>query len=282
MRVALIQATPVPGRPADNLAALRRWVHEAGCDGLGADWVVFPELYVTGYVPELWPGRPSPDDVQDWLDQVRRAAGEAGVWVVVGHPSYHADNLDWPTADVGGQPIRSQPSLYNAVSIVNGQGVVATYAKVHLFGEEPATFAAGLTMPVWDTPWGRVGLLVCYDLEFPEAARILGLQRTNFIICPSNNMHPYSDFHRVFATARAMENNLFVIYSNRLGEERGIHFCGGSGVVDPLGRWLVDARSEEGVFIADIEVRQCGELDAALNYRAHRRPHLYGLLTSSH
>ncbi|MCL6625350.1 MAG: carbon-nitrogen hydrolase family protein, partial [Alicyclobacillus shizuokensis] len=182
--MALIQTAPVPGRPADNLAALRRWVHQAGRDGLGADWVVFPELYVTGYVPELWSGRPSPDDVRDWLDQVRRVAGEAGVWVVVGHPSYHADNLT-PAQDIEIQSAGLSSALYNAVSIVNGQGVVATYAKVHLFGEEPAMFAAGLTMPVWDTSWGRVGLLVCYDLEFHEAARILGLRQADLIVCPS-------------------------------------------------------------------------------------------------
>jgi predicted amidohydrolase len=274
MKVALVQTAPAAGDVEVNLKMMEHFIRRSGRHGLGADWVVFPELFITGYVPDLWPHLPSPADEREWLARIQQMAEAAGVWVVCGHPSYgQPDGTSGEACEVDGG---ANGPLYNAVSIVAGSGVVGTYAKVHLFGREPETFVAGDAWPVWKTPWGRVAVQICYDLEFPEAARLAGLAGADLLICPSNNMHPFADFHRVFATARAMENNLFVVYSNRIGRELDIEFCGGSGVVDPLGRWLVEAGEDDGVFVAEIDLNQRKEMDPALQYRRYRRPELYG------
>jgi predicted amidohydrolase len=237
---------------------------------MGVDWVVFPELFVTGYLPELWTRRPSPSEELEWLAHIERVARAEGVWVVCGHPSYRVQTLN---AEMQGNG--TDGPLYNAASIVSPDGVIGIYAKIHLYGKEPETFAGGDVVPVWPTPWGKVAIQICFDLEFPEAARLAALSGADLLICPSNNMHPYGEFHRVFATARAMENNLFVAYCNRIGSELDLEFCGGSGVVDPFGRWLVEAREDDGLFVAELDLGLRSKLSPSMIYHRHRRPGLY-------
>lgn len=270
MRIALCEHSPLPGDTAGTLQQIGKFVKEAGRNGLGADIIVFPELYITGYFPALWKSIPSPADEHVWINQLTELAKKEKIWIVCGHPSYLAQ----PEKDINCSCVsgKLEHSLYNAASLITPEGCVGTYAKVHLFDKEPDLFTSGDSFPIWNSPWGRISVQICYDLEFPEAARISALRGADFILYPSNNMHPYSEFHRTFALARAMENQVFVVYNNRIGIEQETEFCGGSGIAHPHGYWLESCRIGSLLFF---NVPEKPKIVSELDYFKYRQPSLY-------
>ncbi len=194
-RLGLVQMAPTPGDVEANLSLMDEMVQRAGTTGEQVDLLVFPELCAD----RLFTGVSN-------NDRTRRRAGMAepshelakreGIWIIYGHPSYcmavnasakselarslHGDDAHLP--------------LYNAVSLISPHGLVGTYAKVHLFGNEPATFARGDAFPVWETPWGKVAIQICYDLEFPEGARVAALHGADMLIYPANDLAPFGEY----------------------------------------------------------------------------------------
>ncbi|CAM3780743.1 carbon-nitrogen hydrolase family protein [Alicyclobacillus pomorum] len=276
-RLGLVQMAPTPGDVEANLSLMDEMVQRAGTTGEQVDLLVFPELCVTGYSPAYWKRRPTRQDEQAWQSRVHELAKREGIWIIYGHPSYcmavnasakselarslHGDDAHLP--------------LYNAVSLISPHGLVGTYAKVHLFGNEPATFARGDAFPVWETPWGKVAIQICYDLEFPEGARVAALHGADMLIYPANNMAPFGEYHRIYTMARAMENAMFVATVNRTGVEGNLQFCGGSCVAHPEGRWLIEAGPAPGLYTCDIHMDDLKCLDESLGYFRHRQPQLY-------
>ena len=165
--------------------------------------------------------------------------------------------------------------------MVSPGGHHATYAKVHLYGLEAQTFVAGDVFPIWQTPWASIGPQVCFDVEFPEGPRILGLKGADLLLFPANNLHPYGGWHRIYAAARGLENRAFAATVNRTGVERGDEFCGGSCVMHPNGTWLVKASATPGLKVCDIRITDRHEVDASVNYFRFRRPELYGDVSST-
>lgn len=276
VRLAMVQAAPVPGDVEATLQLMEAYVHQAGKQGAGADLVVFPELFMTGYYPELWACRPGPDDERMWTERLLKLAQREDMGIVYGHPSYRAQTAQpspeqTPAITAAGIGL----PLYNAASLVTPDGLLGTYAKVHLFGREAETFTPGDVFPVWDTPYGRLAIQICYDLEFPEGARIAALAGAELLLYPANNMAPFCTFHAVYAMARAMENGVFVATVNRTGPELDLEFCGGSCAAHPDGRWLVEASPVAGLYVCDVDLTDRQALDPSLHYFAHRRPTLY-------
>ncbi|WP_206919771.1 carbon-nitrogen hydrolase family protein [Alicyclobacillus suci] len=270
MKLALVQDAPVLGDVEATLARMQDIVRKT-CRDNSVDLVVFPELFITGYLPEHWSFLPTAEAELEWLVRLQSMAAECDVWVIVGHPSYRVRVTDGA----------KRPELTNAASIISPDGIVGTYAKVHLFGDEGKTFVAGRSWPVWRSPWGKIAVQICYDIEFPESARMAGLQDADLLVNISANMVPYGSYHRIYAQARAMENTMFVACLNRTGMENGINFCGESCVVHPDSSWLLQADSESGVFVVDVPLHERRNLPDCVQYVKMRQPHVYKSLAES-
>lgn len=282
--LGIVQEQPIQGNIEATLQMMESAILQSGKHGRKVDLLVFPELFITGYLPELWERVPTAGEEEKWLERLTDAAREQDLWLVFGHPSYRvrpqtvAENDPDDLNDLNDQDDQDDV-LTNAASLVSPSGVVGTYAKMHLFGDEAKTFVSGTEIPVWDTPWGRVAVQICYDIEFPETARIAALQGADMLMNISNNMSPFGEYHRLYTQVRAMENTLFVANVNRVGPEKSIDFCGGSCVAHPNGTWLLEATPDAGLYVVNVALAQRSQVDPAVQYLKQRRPQAYGLLT---
>ncbi|HUA71472.1 MAG TPA: nitrilase-related carbon-nitrogen hydrolase [Solirubrobacteraceae bacterium] len=226
VRVASCQIAPEVGRPEHN-AELAIAAIAAAVDA-GAQIVVLPELVNSGYVfNSLEEARAAaiPPDGELLADWAREAArGDA---VVVG----------------GFCELGPDGQLHNSSALVDGGGVRAVYRKLHLWGDEPRWFAAGdQPAPVIETRHGRIGLGVCYDIEFPELTRGLALAGADLITLPANwPLDPLPGGERPILHSLAMMtaylSKVYVAVCDRCGTERGLEFQGGSVIAGPDG-WL--------------------------------------------
>ncbi|MCL6516729.1 carbon-nitrogen hydrolase family protein [Alicyclobacillus sp.] len=277
LRLSLVQDAPVQGDIQATLTQMGAYAARAGRKGIGADLLVFPELYVTGYFPNLWERRPTPADELDWIDRVQKMARDEGLWIVFGHPSYRAQTLEYGRTrygrDIPGDGIHLP--LYNSVSLVSPAGLRETYAKVHLYGSERDCFTPGDLFPVWDTPWGKVGVQICFDVEFPEGPRLAALGGAKLLLFPASNPAPYGEWHGIYTAARGLENRVFAATVNRLGAELTYSFCGGSCVIHPKGAWLVPPSERPGLYSCDIDFSELEQIDPSIDYLRLRRPDLY-------
>lgn len=212
-----------------------------------------------------------------------------------------AEEIPGPTVDVlaeacrrlgihclAGLLERDGDRLRNTAVLVGPQGVVASYRKAHLpfLGVDRFVTPGDEPPRVLDTPVGRLGIVICYELRFPEPSRALALGGAELILHPTNwpaAVRPFADF---LTRARAAENRVFLLTANRVGVEGGVEFFGRSQVVDPLGNRLAEA-GEAGpeLVLAEIEPAEAREKDRAIvpgEYEVHlfgdRRPELYGAL----
>lgn len=234
MRLALVQTSPVFGEVSANVEAALSLM----CS-VEADLYVLPELFNTGY---------------NFLD---RHEAEALSEPVNG-PTFSSLSefaSDQESYVVYGFAERG-PNLYNSAALVGPTGLVGRYRKVHLFDRESRFFAPGdLGFPVYDTPIGRVGMMICFDWIYPESARTLALKGTQIIAHPANLVMPHCPDALV---TRCLENRVFAACANRVGrEDRGGHdlrFIGKSEIVSPRGEILVRlGGGDAGVAVSEIE-----------------------------
>src|SRR5262249_24628069 len=145
---------------------------------------------------------------------------------------------------------RGADALYNSAALIGPEGVIACYRKAHLPGLGLDRLVAHGNTPfaVHDTPIGRIGLAICYDIRFPEPTRLLALQGAELVAFPSNwpsveRLAPPSAIPDVLTRARAIENRVFLAVADRAGEERGSRFLGRSQLVDVFGKVVAEAGS---------------------------------------
>jgi 5-aminopentanamidase len=222
MEVACVQLAPVIGELESNQALVRDAVERAAA--AGASLVVVPELATSGYVFESAAearslALPADDALAPWV----AVAGATGTVVAGGF------------AELAGDVV------YNSAAIVDGEGVLAVYRKVHLWDREQLVFAPGEQFPpVVDTAVGRLGLIVCFDLEFPEMVRGLALAGAELVCVPTNwpdEGRPVGErpMEVVRAMAAASCSRVFIAAADRCGRERGVDWVGGSAIVGPDG-----------------------------------------------
>lgn len=270
VRVACQQIAPVVGDGDGNRKLARYAVAEAVA--AGARLVVLPELCTSGYVFESADearALAQPADgpaLRDWADEAAR--GEA---VVVG----------------GFCELGEDGLLYNSAAVVDATGVVAVYRKIHLWDRERLVFEPGAECaPVVETRVGRVGVGVCYDLNFPEVSRGLALAGADIVTLPTNSPRfPRPEGERPMEIALAMAtahlNHVFFAMCDRCGTERGVEWVGGSVICDEWG-WVLagpPAGFGPGLVLADCDFDRAR--DKRWNERndvlADRRPELYRL-----
>lgn len=271
-KVAGVQMDCRLGDPAGNLAAVRERLREAA--GQGARLVVFPECVLTGYCftsrQEAWPfAEPVPGPA---TEAIARDCGELGAWAVVGM-------LEARPGD---------EALFNTCVLVGPAGVAATYRKIHLpfLGVDRFTTPGDEPFAAHDLGGLRIGMNICYDGSFPEAARCLMLLGADLIVLPTNWPPGARCTAQSLIPARALENQVFYAAVNRVGSERGFDFIGMSRIVDCGGNYLAVSEDDRPtVLYADIDPIQAREKhivkipgEYELDRLAHRRPEMYRVL----
>jgi len=255
MRIAILQT-------GESLAALGPAAEEAAA--AGARLLICPEMFLTGYnipgIREL--AEPSDGPA---ASEVARIAKAAGIAVLYGYPECDGD------------------ATYNSVQLIDRDGRIrANYRKTHLYGDvDTRSFAPGDGgFEVVDFDGLRLGLLICYDVEFPETVRALALAGADLVAVPTALMRPYEVVTRTLVPARAYENQVHVAYANRCGTEGAFTYCGESCVVAPDGTVLARAGEHDELLFADIDAAQHSAARDDNTHLRDRRPELYGALTA--
>src|SRR5438105_7118951 len=266
MRVAVAQIDPKLGEPGRNLDVCVARMEEAAA--AGAELLVLPECAIPGYMFD------SPEEAMPFAEEVpgpsterlEREAARLGLHVVCGMLEQDGD------------------SLRNAAVFLGPDGLVGKYWKTHLpfLGVDRFT-VPGDELPVFDTPLGRIGVEICYDLRFPEATRTLALKGADIVAHPTAFPVAARIQTELITVARAAENRIYLLTANRVGKERSAEFCGWSQIVDPYGVRLAEAgATEELLLVADIDVERARDKDYIIpgEYELYlfgdRRPDLYG------
>jgi predicted amidohydrolase len=253
MHVTLAQLAPRPRDVRANVARAR----EVIAANAATDLVVLPELFLPGYeLEDVEPLAVELDGPE--LTELREAARDAGIGAVVGL----AERMDGGVAN-------------SAVCIDAAGEVAAVYRKTHPFGAERSAYVAGEELVTVELGGRVLGLMICFDMEFPEVARALAERGADLLVTISANSPPFELDHDVFARARALENGLPHVYVNRVGEEDGLRFSGGSLALDPDARVLAEAGPEEERVVS-AEIGPPGRRDPRTRYRELLRGELYG------
>lgn len=264
MRLAVYQGGAVGGDVADQLNHLAEVARRSADAGAGL--LVFPEMYLTGY-------HIGPDAVAALAEPLagpsaERAAAIAratGVALLYGYPELGEDGR-----------------VYNAALLIDRNGQPqANHRKAHLFGEiDRGAFSPGDGRPtIAEIDGIKVGLLICYDVEFPEAVRLLALDGADLALVPTALMAPYDFVARSLVPTRAYENQIFLAYANRVGTERHLTYLGQSCIIGPDGTELARAGRDEELIVADLDRSSLSTSRAINTYFQDRRPDLYGALS---
>lgn len=271
LRIVCQQLAPEVGRLRGNVDLATDAIADSLADG--ADLIVLPELVTSGYVFR--------SDAEVRAAALPMDSGHFDTWRGLVEPADAVMVAGFPELGPGG-------AVYNSAVVIDAEGVLAVYRKAHLWGEEKRWFTPGSDPPpVVSTRVGRVGVLICYDLEFPETVRDLAIRGAEIVAIPTNwPMHPAPGGERPALMGNAMVaarlSRVFLACCDRAGTERGIDWTGGSCVVDPEG-WVLAERPARDAGPVAAEVDLALARDKAVGPRndvlGDRRPELYGSLT---
>jgi predicted amidohydrolase len=261
MKFAVGQIECAVGDVPANAEKMRQFAERARASG--AEWIVFPEMSDTGYVMSAIrkESRPWNEGV---VPALREAAKELSIGIVAGVSE------------------REDDRIFNSQIVIDAQGAIAgSYRKTHLFSPEPTnehlTFAAGEELTTVALGEFRCGLGICYDLRFPEFHRALATELSaNLFAISAAWPFPRVEHLRALATARAIENQSYVVLANRVGRDGGSVLCGTSCIIDPYGLLVAAAAPhEEQLLIADLSIDYLRSIRDAIRVFEHRRPELY-------
>ncbi|MFJ6835319.1 carbon-nitrogen hydrolase family protein [Streptomyces sp. NPDC091209] len=272
MRTALLQSSGRPGSIVENLKVLDEAAGRAAAAGAGL--IVTPEMFLTGYAIGDDIARLAEPADGDSADAVAEIATRHGVAVAYGYPEREAGHGEGSPADGGA-------NVFNSVQLISADGTrLANYRKTHLFGcFERDHFTPGEQTVVQAELNGlRVGLMICYDVEFPENVRAHALAGTDLLLVPTAQMHPFQFVAESVVPVRAFENQMYVAYVNRTGPEGEFEFVGLSSLASPDG--IVRARAGRGeeLVLADADPVLLAASRETNPYLKDRRPGLYGSL----
>lgn len=268
-RIALAQISCEQGNKEKNLETIRENVAKAKREG--AQLVIFPELSLTGYVVrdqiyELAERIPGPS-----TRFVEELAKESKLHIVFGMPEASE---------------KAQATLYNSAILVGPKGFIGKYHKMYLpthsVFEEKRYFRPGYQVAVFDTKLGKIGLVICYDIYFPEVTRLTRLKGAQLIVCISASPGIRRSFFETLTTARAIENTAFLAYVNMAGIEDGLQFWGGSRMIGPGGRIIAQAKyDEEDFVVAEVDYADAKSVEAFVPTLRDLRPELFDKLKQS-
>jgi len=248
VRIAVAQYAPHVGDVAGNCAAAAHWARRAAAESV--DLLVLPELASSGYVFA------SEEEAAASSQDPRHGDAVLALTEVCSASGMHC---------IIGLNERDGAVRHNSAVLIGPQGHVATYRKLHLFNDEKSWFEAGGDLPVVELPFGKVGMVICFDLWFPEAVRALALAGAEVIAVPTNWV---ASFRRqvydgagycmgdIVAMASAGQSGVVLACADRVGVEREVQFLGCSIIVGPDGWPLVGpaGADEETLLVADVDL----------------------------
>lgn len=263
--VATVQMEPELGRMEENLVKMRELIDRVATEQ-PVDLIVFPELVTTGY--ELGPRFPQlaqrvPGAT---VNLIAQRASELGIHVAFGMAT---------------KKEKVESVLYNTAIMVGPDGdVLHQHHKIHLRGEEQITFRPGYQIRECETALGSegltVGMLIGWDLAFPETARSLVMRGAELVIVLANWEEPHVDEWRVYLRARAYENAVFLAAANRVGEEPSYTFFGQSAIVDPYGQFYATVEEPtEGYAVATLNLNRMRQRRDETQILQCRQPQTY-------
>eukprot|EP00698_Gefionella_okellyi_P015916 TRINITY_DN4521_c0_g1_i1.p1 TRINITY_DN4521_c0_g1~~TRINITY_DN4521_c0_g1_i1.p1 ORF type:complete len:290 (-),score=71.13 TRINITY_DN4521_c0_g1_i1:777-1646(-) len=266
MKISVCQAAARVGDIPHNFAIVKHHTQSAAATGSGL--IVFPELFITGYEMSAEQARQLAETVDGpMVTSIRDLARSTGIAIVIGYPE---------KCDDGG--------VFNSAVFASKHGDVLTnYRKTHLWGpDEQRIFKRGdNAFPVVDVDGVKIGLLICYEIEFPEPSRCLQRQGADIIVLPTACASELEVMARVAANARAVENHVFVVYANMSdSEEAPFGYCGLTAIIGPDGSDVVRAGRTGAVLLsAECKWTQRYLEDKQRNpYDRDRRKELYSVL----
>lgn len=256
-RLSCLQAEGVPGDTNHNLEVIDRAAAQARNDG--AHLLITPEMFVTGYdCGDLARVLHSGLDLQTCVSAI---ASRHRIAILAGLPLP-----------------RPEGGVTNAAVFVDDTGEqIGVHHKSHLYGAiDKDRFQPGLqASTIVDYCGVRIGILICFELEFPEPARLAALAGAQLIVVPTANMEPYRAINEHLVWTRAWENQAYVAYVNRCGSERTTRYVGRSAIHGPGGELIAQADTTPALLTADVDHAAVTAARHDFSYLAERRPALY-------
>jgi predicted amidohydrolase len=273
VKLAAAQMKPLLLEPEKNLERVIHLTLEAS--DLGANVVVFPECVLTGYGLSLDEANTFSEPIPGpTTDRITEICHDTGCLVVLGMLE----------KDDGG-------NIYNTAVLLGADGLLGKYRKTHLpFLGIDRFLSKGTSIDgPFDTPIGKLGLLICYDLRFPEPIRVLALKGAHAILLPTAWPQSATLYPEFMAQSRSAENSLYLVAANRTGKERGTRYLGRSVITGINGEKLAEGtKNREEILTADIDLKLSenkariftpGEYE--LDLFEDRNPKLYDVLAKS-
>ncbi|WP_027416657.1 carbon-nitrogen hydrolase family protein [Aneurinibacillus terranovensis] len=215
-----------------------------------AKLVVFPEMFSTGYSVGEMDLLLAESLDGETIQKLLKAARDRRIYIV------------------GGMIEKGERdgTVYNTAFILGPEGIIGKHRKTHLWNMEKHRFLKGEDYTVFQTDIGKIGLQICYEIGFPEGARILSLKGAELILSPSAFGFSHLYAWKIACKSRALENGIYLIASNRTGIERDVMFAGHSRVVSPKGSILANAFDKDEILIAEVNLEQVHEQRKELPY----------------
>lgn len=260
MKLALISARPTIANKTKNIQIMQNYIKKTK-----ADIYIFGEYFLSGDRCK--------DEFRDLAEPLNgpsiqflaKIAKNKQCYIVFGMPTKD-DKVDG--------------LIYNAAVLIHPNGTVNAYKKWFLPNagpfEEKIFFDQGEELSVFNTTFGKIGLLICYDLNFPELAKALTLQGADLLICISASPSTTRKYFETLLPARALENTVFVAYVNLAGNQEDLIYWAGSQVYDPLGNLIIKAPYfKESIITCDIHLKQLEAARARRPVLRDIRPEIY-------
>ncbi|MEO0144205.1 MAG: carbon-nitrogen family hydrolase [candidate division WOR-3 bacterium] len=240
MKILLIQNDPKRNK-FENYKQVEEIINSIN---VKLDFIALPELWTTGYKLKPYEEQSESENSQI-LKNLSKLAKEKSCYILAGSIFY-----------------KENDNYYNRSFLFDRNGnIVGYYSKMKLFKglNEHLIFKAGDKLGIFDTEFGRIGVMICYDLRFPEIARKLTFDGVKIIFVPSQWPISRIEHFKVLLRARAIENQLFVIGINRYGLENENFFGGNSLVISPKGEIILDMGIGEKFSVIDIDINEVDE-----------------------
>lgn len=265
-KIALAQIECKRADKTDNIRKIEQTTQHARKQG--AELIVFPELSLTGYVvrDEIYElAEPIPGPATEAVEKI---AQKTKTYIVFGMPELSE---------------KAQATIHNTAVLVGPEGLIGKYQKMYLpthsVFEEKRYFRPGYQAAAFDTKLGKIGLIICYDIFFPEVSRLTRLEGAQLIVCISASPAIRRMFFETLTVARALENTAFLAYVNLVGIEDGLQFCGGSKLVGPNGRILAKAKyDKEDMIMGTVNYADIRPVEVFVPTLRDLRPELFDKL----
>ena len=260
LNIAVIQMDVALGEPDTNLKKMESLVREAAQSKV--DVIILPETWNTGYFPKDIAELALASGIKA-VKKMGELAKTLQIYLVGGSISEVCNK-----------------QVVNTTKVFNRDGLeIASYQKIHLFspGEENKFYTEGNQVVTFRIEGHLCGVIICYDLRFPELTRRLALDGVEILFVPAEWPHPRLEHWQTLLKARAIENQIFVIGCNGVGQGNGVKFCGHSSVISPWGEIMKEAEEKEEIFKVEVDTGAISEARKKIPVYIDRRYSNYQL-----